>query len=129
VRPPRAWAGPGTAARLRVRYGNAVSVLETALVYGAIPAGIVAVLALLVFGPSLARSPRYRPGRPWDYDPVWYIPHPEERPPAEVGGPRQLGVGSTAELPGTVGEPVDTHPPASVLDEVTTAKGGAHGSW
>lgn len=106
-----------------------MSVLETALVYGAIPAGIVAVLALLVFGPSVARVPRYRPGRPWDYDPVWYIPHPQVRPQATAGGPRQLGVGSTADPPAPVGMPLDAEPPAAVLDEVTTAKGGAHGSW
>lgn len=44
----------------------------------AIPAGIIAVLALAVFGRSLMYQPnRYRPGKSWDYPPAWYVPHPD----------------------------------------------------
>lgn len=99
-----------------------MSVLQIALVYGAIPGGFVALVALLIFVPSAARAQRYRPGRPWPHDPVWYIPHPQPDGPVPAGGrpagahPREL----SARLGG---------PPASVLDDVATAKGGAHGSW
>jgi len=94
-----------------------MSVLEIALIYGAIPAGFVALVALLIFVPNAARAQRYRPGRPWPHDPVWYIPHPQPDVSAPAGArPR--------ELPARPGGP-----PASVLDEVATAKGGAHGSW
>jgi hypothetical protein len=92
-----------------------VSVLEIVLIYGVVPAGIVAVLALLIFVPGAARAPRYRPGRPWEHDPVWYVPHPESVPSA-----------ATAGRPGELA--IETRP-ASVLDGVPTAKGGAHGGW
>lgn len=101
-----------------------MSVLQIVLVFGAIPAGFVAVIALLIFVPSAARAPRYRPGRPWRHDPVWYVPHPlAESPDGEPGDHRMLGAGGRArELPAA-------DAPASVLDEAATARGGAHGSW
>jgi hypothetical protein len=55
-----------------------MSVWETIGVFVGIPAGIVAVIALGVFGKALVRQPsRYRPGRSWDFPPTWYVPHPE----------------------------------------------------
>lgn len=110
-----------------------MSVLETVLVFGVIPAGVVALLALLIFTPSLARKPRYRPGRPWEFAPVWYVPHPVADSPAEAATREPLGAGPTAQaqLPAAVGRQLPPgHAPASVLDApVKTAKGGAHGSW
>ena len=55
--------------------------VQTALVYGAIPLGIILLLATFVFGRSTMQQPnRYRPGRPWTYAPVWYVPHPDALP-------------------------------------------------
>jgi hypothetical protein len=55
-----------------------VSVVQTVLVFVGIPAGITALLALGVYGKSVVRQPnRYRPGKPWDFPPSWYVPHPE----------------------------------------------------
>lgn len=55
--------------------------IETVLVYIGIPLGITLLLALFVFGRSAMQQPnRYRPGRPWTYQPVWFVPHPEALP-------------------------------------------------
>jgi hypothetical protein len=53
-----------------------VSVVETLLVYAVAPLAFVAVLAAL----TLRRDPksrrrRYRPGQPWEHEPLWYAPH------------------------------------------------------
>lgn len=75
-----------------------MSVVQTVLVFVGIPAGIIAFLALAVFGKSLVRQPnRYRPGRPWDFAPSWYVPHPD----AVVSHPRS---GSTTAVGGASGE-------------------------
>ncbi|MGH3455299.1 MAG: DUF5130 family protein [Nocardioidaceae bacterium] len=42
-----------------------MSTLEALLVFVGIPAGLFALIALLVVAPSLARGPRYRPGVTW----------------------------------------------------------------
>jgi hypothetical protein len=56
----------------------AVTVVQTVLVFVGIPLGIIALIALAVYGKSMARQPnRYRPGRPWDFPPSWYVPHPD----------------------------------------------------
>jgi hypothetical protein len=82
-----------------------VNVVETLLVYAAIPLAIYGVVALLTLRDKRARNPRYRPGQPWDYPPVWWTANP-----AGVGG-----------QPSTV--------PAGGGRAKRTAKGGARGSW
>jgi hypothetical protein len=84
-----------------------VTVVETILVYVLIPAAIYGVIALCTLGPNRVRSPRYRPGQPWTYEPVWW----------SAGGvvdPRQTGV------------PAEQAP---VNPAVRTARGGARGNW
>jgi hypothetical protein len=75
-------------------------VVQTVLVFVAIPLGVVVLLTLAVYGKSLLRQPnRYRPGKPWTYPASWYVPHPEA---------------------------VVAHPKAGAT---TTAVGGASGEW
>lgn len=71
-----------------------MSVTETILIFVLIPLGGYLILAALVFGPHAARQPRYRPGRPWTHEPVWYLPgdaravgHAGERAAIESGTP------------------------------------------
>ena len=42
------------------------------LYYVVIPVGIFAVIAFFSVLPSMLRRPRYRPGRAWNYDPLWF---------------------------------------------------------
>lgn len=53
--------------------------LEVIGIYVAIPLGLFLLISLLVVLPGLLRRPRYRPGRPWVHDPVWFAgpEHPE----------------------------------------------------
>lgn len=75
-----------------------MSVVQTLLVFVAIPAGIILLVALAVYGKSLVRQPnRYRPGRAWDYPPTWYVPHPD----AVVAHPKS---GATTAVGGASGE-------------------------
>jgi hypothetical protein len=83
---------------------------HTLLVFVGIPVLVVAVVSLLVFAPSIAKGPRYRPGLSWWAPPVW------------IGGP------------GEQPEPVDapeleagTKPPPT--GGVARTTGGASASW
>jgi hypothetical protein len=57
-----------------------VTVVETLLVFAGAPLAIVVLLALLIFVPGGRKRPRYRPGQPWEHEPIWYEPHPEHSP-------------------------------------------------
>jgi hypothetical protein len=81
-----------------------VTVVETILVYAGAPLAVVAVLALLTLVPGRPKKTRYKPGQPWEHEPVWYEPHP-------VGG-------------GGHG-PTEAHGPAGVPGDGTTALGSS----
>jgi hypothetical protein len=87
-----------------------MSIPETALIFIGIPAGFVGLVFAAVFLPSEMKSPgRYRPGRPWQHEPSWYLPHH------------------------IASEPSASHAPAAVLaaprPRSTTPTGGASGEW
>jgi hypothetical protein len=52
--------------------------IETALIYAGIPALTIAVITGLVFAGDVRRAKRYRPGRPFDFHPVWFLSAPEQ---------------------------------------------------
>jgi hypothetical protein len=84
-----------------------VPVVQTVLIYVLIPAAIYGVIALLTLRPTYARVPRYRPGQPWTYEPVWW---------SATGA---LDAAHAPQL--TESTPVDT--------SVRTAAGGCRGNW
>ncbi len=85
-----------------------MSIVETALIFVGIPLAVVLLLAAAVYGGSEIRQPnRYRPGRPWNYPPVWYLPHLLSA--GEIASTRPAIAGSVA--------------PA------LAAEGGASGEW
>ncbi|HEX2300057.1 MAG TPA: hypothetical protein VHH34_16355 [Pseudonocardiaceae bacterium] len=49
---------------------------EIILVLGGAPLAILLLLALLTLGPAMHRTPRYRPGDPWNHPPVWWTANP-----------------------------------------------------
>jgi len=54
-----------------------LSVAETLLVFAGSPIAIAAVVYGLVYGASGRRSTkRYRPGRPFQFTPVWFVAAP-----------------------------------------------------
>jgi hypothetical protein len=88
-----------------------MTVWETLLVFVGIPAGGFALIAGLVLAPSASRAPRYRPNGGWQYQPVWYLPHPVALA-AKSGGHAVPAL--------TAGDSVA---------EPVTATGGASGEW
>ena len=42
------------------------------LYFAVVPLAIALAITVLVVAPTLFRGPRYRPGRPWNYAPVWF---------------------------------------------------------
>ncbi|GGL02807.1 aa3-type cytochrome oxidase subunit CtaJ [Mangrovihabitans endophyticus] len=71
-----------------------MSVLSTVLVFVIIPVVAIAVVGSLVAAgtSSKVHSRRYRPGRPYDFRPIWFLAAPEQ-------------IGTTA------GGPADNHAP------------------
>ncbi|MGB2570286.1 hypothetical protein ACPFP2_17790 [Micromonospora citrea] len=58
-----------------------MSVTETALIFAGIPAAVVLVIAGLVFAGNRGGgggAKRYRPGRRFDFTPVWFLGRPEQ---------------------------------------------------
>jgi len=52
--------------------------IETALIYAGIPALVMVIVAGLVFAGDVRRAKRYRPGRPFEFRPVWFLSSPEQ---------------------------------------------------
>jgi hypothetical protein len=98
-----------------------VSVAETLLVYVGVPLAIVLVMALLVFRPGGHKRPRYRPGQPWEHEPVWYEPHPEHSAPAGHGADH-------AALP-SAQRPALTTGATAAPPRSGGPLGGARGTW
>ena len=106
-----------------------MSVIETVLIYGVIPLAVFLLLAAATLLPGRGKDQtKYRPGQPWDHDPVWYEPHPDL-----VGGHgdehaddhHTPGLGATAAAL-AIGE----HPHAREPEVPRrSAAGGARGTW
>jgi hypothetical protein len=87
--------------RESVAPGPGINTWLAILIFVGVPLALFGVIAALVYGPGVARRPRYRPGsREWGYPPVW------------IGGPDEP-------------EAVLTHTPA---DSVIEARGGGAGA-
>jgi hypothetical protein len=56
-----------------------LSIASTVLVFLVIPVGVLVLVASVVLaGNSQARrARRYRPGRPYDFQPIWFLASPE----------------------------------------------------
>ncbi|MFI5954956.1 hypothetical protein [Cryptosporangium sp. NPDC051539] len=103
-----------------------MSVLETTLVFVVVPLAVAGVLALLTLGAGGNRTPRYRPGMPFEFTPVWFLAAPptalsvngqhpalEQAPARGVlqAAPEQVADGKAVTVPNS------------------GPKGGARGTW
>lgn len=94
-----------------------MSIVQTVLVYVGIPVLAFALAAAVTLGRGAGRAPRYRPGAPWQYEPVWYLPHPEHSGPvSSLEARTHAAASSRLALHGSGSEPVK-------------AGGGASGEW
>lgn len=79
--------------------GKSLGVGLTIAIYVLIPIGAFLVIAFFASLPSMLRRPRYRPGKPWKHDALWF------------GGPDDPDAAVARARPGA------------------TAKGGASAEW
>lgn len=101
-----------------------MSITETVLTFVVIPAAIVLVVGGLSYAGGARRSSkRYRPGRPFDFAPVWFLSAPE-RLSAETGS-AELTAGPHREaIAGAT-----TPPAAPSPGEPAGVTGGASDRW
>jgi hypothetical protein len=113
-----------------------VTVVETILVYAVAPLAVVAVLALLTLVPGRPKKARYKPGQPWEHEPVWYEPHPAAggghgptaaHGPAAVPGDGTTALGSSM-YPEQHGERNTGQPGAPTAPHVGDGARGSHGA-
>lgn len=83
-----------------------MSILETLTVFVGAPAALFAVIAGLVYASGVRPARRYRPGRPYEFTPVWFLA-----------------------APGALGEAPAAIEAAAGAESGETVKGGARGSW
>jgi hypothetical protein len=72
-----------------------VSVTETVLYFVVIPGAAVLAITGLAMAGGGRSGKRYRPGRPYDFTPVWFLSSPEQlngEQPAVVAGQRVPGI-------------------------------------
>lgn len=94
-----------------------MSIVQTTLVFVGIPVAFIALMSVLVYARNTDRTPRYRPGGPWQFEPVWYLPHPQQQKPvSSLHAGEHQSDGTRPALTGRTAEPV-------------VASGGASGEW
>lgn len=71
-----------------------VSVTETVLVFVVIPAAIVLVIAGLALLGGGRGGKRYRPGRSFDFAPVWFLSAPEQLAGSPAASSHELPAGA-----------------------------------
>lgn len=49
-----------------------IGFVNALLIFGGIPLAACGLIALLVVAGRGGRGPRYRPGRPWTFAPIWF---------------------------------------------------------
>jgi hypothetical protein len=59
-----------------------LSITETVLIFAGIPLLVAAIVTGLVYGGKGSRERRYRPGRGYDFTPVWLLASPERVRPS-----------------------------------------------
>lgn len=111
-----------------------LSIIETTLWFAGVPLAVVLAVYGIVFAGTARRSRRYRPGRPFDFTPVWFLSSPELLTGAPATGHAELtgapATGhaelSTAQRP-ALAAPGAEWPPTETSQEHVT--GGASDRW
>jgi hypothetical protein len=96
-----------------------LSILSTVLVFVIIPVAVILLVGALVLAGSdrTRRTRRYRPGRPYDFQPIWFLAAPERVSTVAAGPHARLAIG---------GQVLEDSSGAQVLPGST---GGASDSW
>lgn len=87
-----------------------MSLAQTVLVFVLAPLVIYGVTALVTLRSKFSRTPRYRPGDKWEFEPLWWTANPK-------------GLDAAASRVGTFTEV------NAALNSKAGARGGARGNW
>ena len=89
--------------------------LQQVMVFAGIPALLCLILALAILAPGWTRAGRYRPGEPWNYDPIL------------INGSNTNDVAQAiaATPTGELGEVVESEP----VEATAGAEGGTSARW
>jgi hypothetical protein len=105
--------------------------METTLIFAGIPALVIVIIVGAVYTGNSGRSKRYRPGRPFEFTPVWFLAAPEEMAEAakarEEREARELTGSTRAALPAKASAAVGQWPGVAEAAQQTT--GGASDRW
>src|SRR3954453_12459214 len=109
-------------------------VIETVLIYGAIPLAVFLILAALTLLPGRGKEKtKYRPGQPWTAETWWWEPPPDARGVAgghgeedHADGHRAPSLGATAAALAIGEGPADQQPSEGPRG---SPAGGARGTW
>lgn len=74
-----------------------LSPVATVLIFVAIPLGLFVIISVLAMAPGWMRRPRYRPGRPWSHDALWFAGPESPDTALAAARPRQGTGGAGAE--------------------------------
>lgn len=117
-----------------------MSIVEVLLVFAGIPLAVYLIFVIGVYLPHAARARRYRPGDPWEYDPVWFVPQlelldadtqtllaprPSGLPEIEAAGTPTPAIAA----PGYPTKPAGAPTATALRPPLVTARGGARGDW
>lgn len=95
-----------------------MTVLESTLILVGATLAVIILVTALIYGRSSRGSKRYRPGRDYDFAPVWFLARPEN---VTVAGAADYVRDIDAEASKAI-ESSESAPRAGV-------KGGASGNW
>ncbi|MFI7599034.1 hypothetical protein [Actinoplanes sp. NPDC049681] len=99
-----------------------MSIFRTVLFFAVIPLTVIVVVASLVFAGARDSRPdrRYRPGRPYDFRPMWFLASPAQVSPAFGGktsdGPTQAPALESGIVEGPAGRQVRPGPVGGASD-------------
>ena len=105
-----------------------MSIIETTLIFAGIPAAVILLVVGAVYAGGSRRSKRYRPGRPFEFTPVWFLSAPEQV--TQAAQSRALAGAQRAELPagpGAAAADKGEWPAEELVHEHAT--GGASDRW
>lgn len=69
---------------------------ETLLVFGGIPLAVILLVTGWAFAANARSAPRYRPGRPFTFTPVWYLAEASPDEPEHKALPSDRTDGGTS---------------------------------
>jgi hypothetical protein len=110
-----------------------VSVTETVLVFAGIPLAIVLVISGLAALGGGHAAKRYRPGRPFDFAPVWFLAAPEQLAGVQASGTHvslgELPAGTPAHAALPAGPSAEKGGELAAAPTRIGATGGASDRW